>query len=171
MKLFTIFTILICLIISEANSQQSTYYKNPSEMSKKEFLNLATGSDSLTAIVNMFFRKRNAATTTGLIVGGGVTIIGAVAAIGHAVTRDLSGTVHSIFGNTVPMEKDNNPGLPIVLIGAAGGAAIIAIGSAQYNKNELHRVITEYHETKQIPYEYASKLTHKDFSSIPRRVN
>jgi hypothetical protein len=160
MKLYTIFTILICFIIFEAKSQQIPF-KNPSEMSKYEFLNLASESDSLTAAVNMFFRKRKNSTTSGLVVAGSATFIGLVVALAQA-TGQAIGTVGGIV-NGKPVEDTNNSGGTIALVGLAGGALITTIGRSTYTKNNLMKLITEYQETNKIPDQYASKLLPRDF--------
>ncbi|WP_157370282.1 hypothetical protein [Aquiflexum balticum] len=130
-------------------------------MSKYEFLSLASESDSLTAVVNMFFRKRKSSTTAGWIVAGSATVISIV--VGSA---QATGQTIGAFGNFIsgtPLEETNNSGGTIFLVGLAGGAAITTIGRSTYTKNKLYNVITEYQDTNKIPYQYASKLVPKDF--------
>lgn len=161
MKLYTLFTILICFTFFEAKSQQATYSKNPSQMSKYEFLNLASDSDSLTAAVNMFFRKRKNSTTSGLILAGGATFIGLVVSLTHATSQAI-GTIGGIV-NGKPVEDTNDPGGTIALVGLAGGTAITTIGRSTYTKNNLMKVITEYQETNKISDRYSTKLVPRDF--------
>jgi hypothetical protein len=156
MKLYAIFTIMICFIIFEAKSQQIPYSKKPSQMSKYEFLSLASESDSLTAVVNMFFRKRKSSTTAGWIVAGGATVISLVVFAAWSIPASV-GTVFFI------LPEENNTAGNIFLVGLAGGAAITTIGRSTYTKKKLYNVITEYQDTNKIPYQYASKLVPKDF--------
>jgi len=162
MKQYLFLSILTLLIFSESKAQQIPHSKNPSQMSKYEFLSLASESDSLTAVVNMFFRKRKSSTTSGWIVAGGATVIGLVVALAQATGQTI-GTVGGIV-NGKPVEDTNNSGGTIVLVGLAGGAAITTIGRSTYTKKKLYKVISDYQDTNKIPYQYVSKLVPKDFS-------
>jgi hypothetical protein len=162
MKQYLFLPILTFLIFSESKAQQIPYTKKPSEMSKYEFLSLASESDSLTAAVNMFFRKRKNSTTSGLVLAGGATVIGLVVAVAEATSQTI-GTIGGIV-NGKPVEDTNNSGGTIVLVGLAGGALITTIGRSTYTKNNLMKVIIEYQETNKIPDQYARKLIPRDFS-------
>jgi hypothetical protein len=130
-------------------------------MSKYEFLSLASESDSLTAVVNMFFRKRKSATTTGMIIGGSGLLIGIVVSSANTAGQVVN-TVGGIFSGQIP-EETKDPGGEIALIGLAAGTAIVTVGRSNNTKNKLYKIISEYQETKKIPSKYASKLLPKDF--------
>jgi hypothetical protein len=164
MKLFLVITLLGCLVFSTVHAQQMTLVKEPSQMSKYDFLVMASKSDSLTAVVNMFYRKRKSATTTGLIVGGSGLLIGLLVSAANT-TDQVVGTISGLITGQVPEEK-NDPGGTIALVGLAGGAAITTIGRSNHNKNKLYRILSEYKETKKIPSKYAEKLLPRDFSSF-----
>jgi hypothetical protein len=158
MKFFTIITILMGLIIFDAKAQPGSYSKNPSQMSKQEFLTLTSESDSLSAVVNMFFRKRITTTSAGFVVAGSATFIGMAYALANATQQILP----AMFG--MPVEDTNDPGGTIALVGITAGAVIFTIGRANYSKNNLYELITDYQETNTIPYQYARKLIRKDFA-------
>ncbi|MCL6260154.1 hypothetical protein M3O96_13720 [Aquiflexum sp. TKW24L] len=162
MKLILVFAILSGFFLSEVQAQQRTDFKEPSQMSKYDFLTLTSKSDSLTAVVNMFFRKRKSATTTGLIVGGSGLLIGLVVTSANTTDQAI-GLIGGVLTGQVP-EETKDPGGEIALIGLAGGAAITTIGRSKYTKNNLYKIISEYPETKKIPSKYASKLSPRDFS-------
>ena len=162
MKLILILIIFTGFIFSEACAQQGADFKEPSQMSKYEFLAMASKSDSLTAVVNIFFRKRKSSTTTGLIVGGSGLLIGLVVTSANA-TEELAGAISGAFTGQVP-EETKDPGGEIALIGLAAGTAIVTVGRTKYTKNNLYKILSEYPETKKIPSKYASKLLPKDFS-------
>ena len=162
MKLIVVFVILYGFFLSEAHAQQRTDLKEPSQMSKYEFLAMASKSDSLTAVVNMFFRKRKSATTSGLIVGGSGLLIGLVVTSANAADQVL-GLVGGVLTGQMPEEK-NDPGGEIALVGLAAGTAIVTVGRSKYTKNNLYKILSEYQETKKIPSKFASKLLPRDFS-------
>lgn len=158
MKIYLIFAILLCFVITEARSQTPNYSKNPSKMSKYDFLTLTTNSDSLTAVVNMFFRKRRNSTSTGLVLSGGAMVIGIIVSYINLSTQVVGGVVGGTSG-----EETNDSGGTIALVGLVGGGLITTIGRSSFNKNKLMKVITEYQETKKIPNQYGSKLVPRDF--------
>lgn len=162
MKLILILTISLTLLFSEAIAQQNAGVKEPSQMSKYEFLAMASKSDSLTAVVNMFFRKRKSATTSGLIVGGSGLLIGLVVTSANA-TDQVIGLVGGVLTGQIPEEK-NDPGGEIALVGLAAGTAIVTVGRSKYTKKNLYKILSEYPETKKIPSKFASKLLPRDFS-------
>lgn len=162
MKKNIFIAVFALLIISESKAQQNPHATKPSKMSKYDFLTLASESDSLTATVNMFFRKRKSSNTAGWVVAGGATVIGLVVAMSQATSQAI-GVIGGIAGGK-PLEESNNSGGTIILVGLAGGALISTIGRSSYSKDKLMKVIAEYKETNRIPEQYAAKLSSKDFT-------
>ncbi|MFD2202044.1 hypothetical protein [Shivajiella indica] len=127
-------------------------------MKKNDFLDMANESDSLKALVNMFFRKRKNA-RTGFIVTGGLTVVtlaiaGAVAT-NEAVFKPISGQA--------PSESNISAAGTAVFVTFFGGTILSSINLIKYPKAKLNEILERYPDTRQIPEKYRVKIEQRDF--------
>jgi predicted metal-binding membrane protein len=136
---------------------QQTAPKPISQMKKIDFLDMAHDSDSLTALVNMFFRKRKNA-RTGYIVTGGLTLVtGFIAA--STATQQL---VNAITLQPVDDKGIEASGIAFFTV-LFGGTALSSAGLIKYSKTKLYGIIQQYPESQVIPEKYKAKIQAKDF--------
>lgn len=147
---------LLCLILltmisfSEVKSQQTSYYQNPKGMRLYDFHKLTNESDSLTALVNMFFRKRKEA-KTGYIVAGGIYLVFPLIAVGSAITSSSDPTENLQTASTI---------VGFTLMGILAGSTINMI---KYKRSNLLRIIEDYPDSQSIPDKFKFKIKPNDF--------
>lgn len=150
MKQLLCFFLLTIIILTEVKSQQEHPNRNPKEMRARDFLDLTSESDSLTALVNMFFRKRKES-KTGYIVAGGIYLVFPLIAVGGAITSSSDPTEKLQTASTI---------VGITVMGILAGSTVNMI---RYKRSELLRIIEEYPDSQSIPDKFKSKIKPKDF--------
>lgn len=136
---------------------QQTAPKPVSQMKKIDFLDMAHDSDSLTALVNMFFRKRKNA-RTGFFVTGGLTLVTGVIVTSIATNQ----LVNAITLQPVDETGIDASGIAFFTV-LFGGTALSSAGLIKYSKTKLYEIIQQYPESKGIPEKYKSKIQTRDF--------
>lgn len=150
MKHLLCFILLTMISFSEVKSQQASFNRNPKEMRLYDFHQLTNGSDSLTALVNMFFRKRKEA-KTGYIVAGGIYLVFPLIAAGGAITSSSDPTEKLQTASTI---------VGFTVMGILAGSTINMI---KYKRSELLWIIENYPNSQSIPDNFKSKIKPKDF--------
>jgi hypothetical protein len=136
---------------------QQTAPKPISQMKKMDFLDMVHDSDSLTALVNMFFRKRKNA-RTGFILTGGLTLVTGVI----AATTATNQVVNAITFQPVDEKGIEASGIAFFTV-LFGGTAISSANLIKYSKTKLYDIIQQYPESQVIPEKYKAKIQTRDF--------
>ncbi|MBX2895998.1 MAG: hypothetical protein KF763_11180 [Cyclobacteriaceae bacterium] len=140
-----------------ADGQTVVSYENKkaTSLKKLDFIALSEKNDSLIALVNLFFRKRNDANKAIWIGAGSLVItplIGATTAIGAGLS-----------GKDDPSEKTQ----AIVVAGVVVFYLASGIGvyyRIKYSRKTLLRLIQDFHSGKPLPNSWVVRLKEKDFA-------
>ncbi|GHB26359.1 hypothetical protein [Mongoliitalea lutea] len=148
----TIFILLVC-VSTQVFAQEKLNQKDPKKMSKEEFLVLTHQQDSLTALVNLFFRKRKEA-KTGYIASGSMFIIFPIIGASAAVISS----------------SDPTQGLQIAagIVGywIMGALTASTVNILKYKRSTLLHLIENHSESTPIPEKFTKKLRPKDFARM-----
>ncbi|MBW3469742.1 hypothetical protein [Arthrospiribacter ruber] len=116
----------------------------------QDFIDLAEENDTLMAVVNFFFRKRNEA-KTGYYIAGGSYFLMPILLTGTALTS----------------QSDPNEFLPAVIsvysTAFLGVLTFSTVNTIRYPKRELLQVIKDYRLNGKILEKYLGRLKSKDF--------
>ncbi|MBX2916083.1 MAG: hypothetical protein KF856_12505 [Cyclobacteriaceae bacterium] len=129
--------------------------KKATSLKKLDFIALSENNDSLIALVNLFFRKRNDANKAIWIGAGSLVLtplIGAAAAIdaGLSGKNDPSAKTHAIVVAGV------------VMFYMASGIGIYY--RIKYSRKTLLRLIQDFHSGKPLPNSWVVRLKERDFT-------
>lgn len=127
----------------------------PGKMSKKDFIALAQGNDSLLAVVNLVYRKRKDSGTAFLV------------GLGALVVTPILGTATAIDAGLTGGDDPTNKIQGIVLVGVVifyTGTGIGVYYLIKYSRKRLAQVIEDFRAGKPLPKSWVIHLKDKDFS-------
>lgn len=158
-----LFTFLIITIgIRQHLNAQTPGGLKPSQLTYDDFQIMAEAeSDTLLALVNMFFRKRKE-NKTGFIILGVSYPAAALIGAGTAIGAGLS-------GSTEDPEKAIQGFFLVYSYLFLGAATYLTINTLSYTKPRLYSILTDYQNGKPIPDKLKRRIRQVDYSKTKPR--
>jgi hypothetical protein len=157
--------LLICLLPQKTVGQD--YFKEPinwperSKISRGEFYALASGNDTLTAMVNMFYRKRELGKTSFIVTGASTASMVIVLPI----------VLLSSWGNSSNnVDKTLNTVLAIYGITFYSTIGFGTYNLSKYTRKKLMTSMMIYHEKGETSNMIRNNLRNKDFPANYKRL-